>query len=57
MGAGGGFGWKTIEQIAVELNIPIDKVMAILKEARIDAKKRMSSGTRPKRTTGDLLIW
>jgi len=36
---GGGFGWKTIEQIAVDLNVPIEKVMAILKEAGIDAKK------------------
>ncbi len=40
MGAGGGgLGWKTIEQIAVELNVPIEKVMAILKEEGIDAKK------------------
>ena len=36
---GGGFGRKTIEQIAVELNVPIEKVMAILKEAGINAKK------------------
>ena len=36
---GGGFGWKTIEQIAVELNVPVEKVMAILKEAGINAKK------------------
>lgn len=40
MGAGGGgFGWKTIEQIAGELNVPIEKVMAILKEDGVEAKK------------------
>ena len=40
MGAGGGgLGWKTIAQIAVDLNVPIDRVMAILKEAGIEAKK------------------
>ena len=40
MGAGGGgLGWKTIEQIAGELDVPIEKVMAILKEAGVEAKK------------------
>jgi len=36
---GGGFGWKTFEQIAAELNVPIEKVMTILNEAGIDAKQ------------------
>lgn len=38
-GKGGGLGWKTIEQVSVELNLPIEKVMSILKEEGINAKK------------------
>lgn len=37
--AGGGLGWKTIEQIAGELNVPIEKVMDILKKEGIEAEK------------------
>lgn len=37
--AGGGLGWKTIEQVAGDLDLPIEKVMAILKEAGLEAKK------------------
>ncbi len=36
---GGGLGWKTIEQIAIELDVPIEKVLAILKETGVEAKK------------------
>ena len=36
---GGGFGWKTIEQIATELDLPIKEVLTILKEAGVEAKK------------------
>jgi hypothetical protein len=38
-GRGGGFGWKTIEQIAADLNVPLDRVLAILKEAGVEAQK------------------
>ena len=38
LGGGGGMGWKTIEQISQDLNVPIDKVLEILKEAGIEAK-------------------
>jgi hypothetical protein len=36
---GGGLGWKTIEQIASELNIPVERVMAFLKEEGIEAEQ------------------
>ena len=36
---GGGLGWKTIEQIAQELDVPIAKVLAILEEAGVEAQK------------------
>ncbi|UCE40142.1 MAG: DUF4405 domain-containing protein [Candidatus Aminicenantes bacterium] len=36
---GGGYGWKTLENLAQELDIPILDIMAFLKSEGIDAKK------------------
>jgi len=36
---GGGYGWKTLENLADDLDIPIQDIMARLKSKGIDAKK------------------
>ena len=38
-GAGGGYGWKTLENLAQELDIPIQDIMEFLQSKGIDAKK------------------
>jgi hypothetical protein len=38
-GAGGGYGWKTLENLAQELEIPIQDIMQFLQSEGIDAKK------------------
>lgn len=37
--AGGGYGWKTIENLAQELEIPAQDIMKLLRSKGIDAKK------------------
>ena len=37
--SGGGYGWKTLENLAQELNIPVPDIMDFLQSQGIDAKK------------------
>lgn len=37
---GGGYGWKTLENLAQELEIPIQDIIEFLKSEGIDAKKK-----------------